>query len=102
MAVRKVQLAEHHLSPGRTNHVLLDSRGRRPFAPFNELVVAHYPGTTGYYLMHHSVDGMATDTWHETLEDALFQREWEFEVKPEEWLEVNEPYAARSRMKTEH
>ena len=60
MAVRKVQLADHHLSAGRTNHVLVDGQGRRPFAPFKELVVAHYPGAPGYYLMHHCVDGTAT------------------------------------------
>jgi hypothetical protein len=42
--------------------------------------------------MHHSIDGTGTDTWHESLEDVLHQGEWEFEVKPSEWIEINEPY----------
>jgi hypothetical protein len=94
MAVRKVQLADHHLNPGRTSHVLVDSQGRRPFAPFKELVIAHYPGAVGYYLMHHSIDGTGTDTRHETLEDAIHQGTWEFDVKANEWVEINEPYVA--------
>jgi hypothetical protein len=91
-AIRRVKLGDHHLSPGRTNHMLVDSNGKRPFAPFKELVIAHYPGTVGYYLMHHSTDGTGTDTWHESLEDALHQAEWEFEVGSSEWVEINEPY----------
>jgi hypothetical protein len=94
IAVRKVQLTNRHLNPGRTTHTLVDSQGRRPFAPFKELVIAHTPGTVGYYLMHHSIDGTGTDTWHESLEDAMHQGEWEFEVKPSEWVEVNEPYSS--------
>ena len=96
-AIRKVKLEDHHLHPGRTNHFLVDCNGKRPFAPFTELVIAHYPATAGYYLMHHSIDGTGTDTWHENLEDALSQGEWEFEVKPFEWVETNEPYEHPSK-----
>jgi hypothetical protein len=91
-AIRRVKLGDRHLSPGRTNHMLVDSNGKRPFAPFKELVIAHYPGTVGYYLMHHSIDGTGTDTWHESLEDALNQAAWEFEVDASEWVEIDEPY----------
>ena len=92
IAIARVKLAAHHLSPGRTKHTLSDSKGARPFPLFVELVIAHYPGQAGFYLMHHAAYRTGTDTWHETLEDALDQAEWEFEVKPEEWATINEPY----------
>jgi hypothetical protein len=92
LAIARVKLAAHHLSPGRTKHTLSDSKGIRPFPPFVELVITHDPGQEGYYLMHHAADGTGTDTWHERLEDAIDQAEWEFEVKPEEWTPINEPY----------
>ncbi len=91
-AIARAKLGPHHLSPGRTKHTLSDSRGVRPFPPFVELVIAHYPGQAGFYLMHHAADGTGTDTWHERIEDAMDQAEWEFEVKPEEWITTDEPY----------
>jgi hypothetical protein len=92
MAIRKVTLNERHLSPGRTKHVLCDGNGKREFPPFKSLVIAHYPGDTGYYLMHVCEYELGTDTWHETLDDALHQAEWEFEVRPKEWSEVDETF----------
>ena len=89
-AIRRVKLGDHHLSPGRANDMIVGSNGKRPFAPFKELIIAHDPGTVGCYLMHHSIDGRAADTWHESLEDALHQAEWEFEVELSEWVEINE------------
>jgi hypothetical protein len=91
-AIRKVALTEHHLRPGRTKHTLSDSQGRREFPPFTSLVIAKYPEDPGFYLMHVCENGQGTDTWHETLDDALHQAEFEFEVKPEEWKETNEPF----------
>lgn len=42
--------------------------------------------------MHFCADGSGTDTWHETLEDAFHQAEWEFGVERSQWTEVNEPF----------
>ena len=33
-------------------------------------------------------DGTGTDTWHQNLEDALHQAEWEFGVGDHEWKMV--------------
>jgi hypothetical protein len=88
-AIKKVVLAEHHLRPGRTKHTLCDTQGSREFPPFVSLVIAQYPGDSGYYLLHLCEDGHGTDTWHETIDDAFHQAEYEFEVKPEEWDETN-------------
>jgi hypothetical protein len=90
IAVKRVLLGPQHLSPGRTVHRLSNSKGARPFPPFKSLEIAHYPNSEGYYLFHLCGDGLGTDTWHESLEDALHQAEWEFEVKPNEWEDIYE------------
>jgi hypothetical protein len=90
VTIKKVTLKEHHLSPGRTQHSLSDSDGVRPFPPFTSLAITRYGEDPGYYLMHICDENLGTDTWHETLEDALHQAEWEFDVRPEEWIEVQE------------
>ena len=90
IAVKRVLLGPQHLSPGRTVHTLSDSKGVRPFPPFKSLQIAHYPDSKEYYLFRLCGDGLGTDTWHESLEDALHQAEWEFEVKPNEWEDIYE------------
>lgn len=92
IAIKRVQLAEHHLQPGRTRHALATPGGRVDFPPFTSLAITRYPGDPGFYLMHICADGKASDTWHENLGDALHQAEWEFGVAADEWLEANEPF----------
>jgi hypothetical protein len=89
VAIKKVVLTGHHLRPGRTKHTLADSQGQREFPPFTSLEIAQFAGDSGYYLLHLCENGQGTDTWHATLDDALHQAEYEFEVKPEEWTESN-------------
>ncbi len=86
--LKRVSLQPHHLSPGRTTHTLVDASGARPFPPFTSLEIARYPEDSGYYLLHICEGGPGTDTWHETLEHAVKQAEWEFDVKREEWIDV--------------
>jgi hypothetical protein len=92
VAIRRVELGAHHLNPGRTKHTLHDDKGVRPFPPFTSLAITRYGDDPGYYLMHICNDNTGTDTWHEGLEDALHQAEWEFGVRPDEWIEVQEPF----------
>jgi hypothetical protein len=42
--------------------------------------------------MYEPETGLGTDTHHETLEDALHQAEWEFNVLPAEWTKTERPY----------
>jgi hypothetical protein len=88
IAIRKAALGERHLRPGRTKHA---SNGQE-FPPFTSLVICQSPGDAGFFLMHICENGRAADTWHENLEDALHQAEWEFGVQAEEWIEANEPF----------
>src|SRR5579864_6330210 len=84
----RVTLGANHLRPGRTRHVIADSRGQREFPPFVELEIAKYPGDDGFYLLHISVDGSMADTHHSTIEEAIHQAEWEFGVQRAEWRVV--------------
>jgi hypothetical protein len=88
MAVKRVYLGPQHLNPGKAVHKLVDSKGERPFPPFKSLEIAHDPDSKGCYLFHFCADGQGTDTWHESLEDALSQAEFEFAVKPHEWEDI--------------
>jgi|ERR1041385_1982387 hypothetical protein len=90
IAIKRILLGPQHLSPGRTVHRKSDSKGVRPFPPFKSLEIAHYPNAKGFYLFHICADGQGTDTWHESLEDALHQAEFEFAVKPDEWEDIHE------------
>lgn len=83
-----VDLAEHHLGSGRTKHQLCDAFGARDFPPFKTLEICTFAGDSGYYLMYEPETGPGTDTWHQTLEDAMHQAEWEFGVARTEWRKV--------------
>jgi hypothetical protein len=50
------------------------------------LVIAQLPPDGGYYLLYLNNQGdELTDTYHETLDKALNQAKWEFEIEPDEW-----------------
>lgn len=52
------------------------------------LRIVQLVGDSGYYLIHFDGQGgEISDTYHEAIEDAMKQAEWEFGVKPEEWQE---------------
>jgi hypothetical protein len=84
----RVDLRPHHLSPGRTRHILKDASGSRPFPPFKALERVQFEGDGGFYLMYVPESGTGTDTWHQSIDDALHQAEWEFDVKPGEWMKL--------------
>ncbi len=87
----RVELAAHHLRPGRTNHCISDSSGIRDFPPFKALEICSYPGDSGFYLMYEPEVGQGTDTHHETLDDALHQAKWEFNVLPSKTISSKTP-----------
>lgn len=86
--VKRVRLGPHHLNPGKTRHTITDSSGSRPFPSFVSLEIAH-DLEGGYYLFHVCADGQIADTWHQSLDDALYQAEWELGVKPAEWIDIS-------------
>ncbi len=88
ITVLRVELGAHHLRPGRTNHTISGPNGFETFPPFVALEIAHCADENSYYLFHIAENGMIADTWHQSLEEAIEQAEFEFEVMPKEWSEV--------------
>jgi len=88
--LKRVQLTERHLNPGRTRHTLIDGNGSRAFSAFTSLEIVQFEDNPGFYLMHLCADGTGTDTWHETVDDALHQAEWELDVRRDEWEDVGD------------
>ena len=88
IAIRKAVLDQHHLRPGRTKH----SSNGKDFPPFTSLVICKSAGDAGYFLMHICENGQVSDTWHENLDDAMHQAEWELGVQADEWVEINESF----------
>ncbi len=80
--LRRIRLSPEHGPTGNTRHY----RDGGLLPPPVGLEIAWYPGETGYYLFYLDGSGdVQTDTWHQTLEDAMHQAEFEFRVKPDEW-----------------
>jgi hypothetical protein len=90
VVLKRVRLGPHH-HPSLAKHTISDTSGKREFPPFTELLIAAYPTETSCYLFHVSADGQVADTWHESVDEALDQAEWEFAVRPEEWTVPEQP-----------
>lgn len=80
--LRRTTLKPEHKPTGRTQHF----HGTEELPTPTMLKVARYADDEGYYLFYCDDSGEEfTDTYHESLEEALAQAEWEFGVKPSEW-----------------
>ena len=97
ITTKKVALGPQHLRPGRTKHTIRDAKGERDFAPFVALEIASYPNEQSCYLFHISENGEAADTWHQTLEEAFDQAEWEFGVQRNEWVDAHIPFGSSEK-----
>jgi hypothetical protein len=74
-----------HKPTGNVRHY----NGGNPFPPTAELKIMRYEGTSGFYLLHFDIDGNElNDTYHDSLEDALHQAEYEFRIEPSEWIDA--------------
>jgi len=58
----------------------------KDFPPFVRLEIAQYPNDSGFYLLHICASGEVADTWHESIEEAMHQAEFEFGVQTNEWV----------------
>lgn len=88
LIVRRVTLGVGHLRTGNVRHY---GGGKLLSTPMSLMVVEFGPGQ--YNLIHLDEDGQEmTDTFHESVTDALSQAEIEFRVKPTEWRTTEEAY----------
>ena len=86
---KSIELKSHHAPTGRTRHQVVNSKGAQDFPPFVKLQIAQFEGDGGFYLLYLPEEGQGTDTWHKSLEDAMHQAEFEFNVRTEEWTDVS-------------
>jgi hypothetical protein len=71
-------------STAKTKHY--DGSLNKEFSKPSLLQIAQYDNDTGFYLFYlNSVNEIMTDTYHETLEDAIDQAEWEFKIDSNKW-----------------
>ena len=89
---RRIVLKPHHLPTGKTRHTMatwsgdLDLSRGAELQALHELVIARITPDPGYYLLYLDASGKEiTDTYHETLEKAMEQAKWEFNVEANEW-----------------
>jgi hypothetical protein len=83
--LQQVRLGATHQATGKTRHF----RGAVQLPIPSELRIVKYRDDPGYYLLYCDDEGVElTDTYHVTIEGALSQAEWEFQVKPTEWTVV--------------
>jgi hypothetical protein len=70
--------------PGSTKKVLIDESGSHEVLHVVRLEIASY-GPDNFYLFHVPAEGTATETLHETLEDALDEAEADYGVGRADW-----------------
>ena len=71
---------------GNTKHYHGNEKLPKPEA----LQLIKYDGDDGYYLfyLNENMEEM-TDTYHNTIERAFQQAEWEFDIQAKDWKEVS-------------
>lgn len=86
--LKRVLLTTAHKPTGATRHIVGDT----PLPQPAELRIVKYDCDSGYYLFYCDDSGSEmTDTYHDTVRQAMSQAELEFGIRPEEWLDVEEP-----------
>ncbi len=80
--IKQVALDSRHQVTGNTRHF----KGGDRVVNISCLQIVTIDGDPGYYLLYFDKDGNElTDTYHETLEGAIEQANWEFKVQPDHW-----------------
>ncbi len=89
-SIKRIVLKPQHDNTNNTRHVVMGSPINNEIA---ELRIMHYPDDPGYYLLYFDILGKElTDTFHDSLTQAFEQAEFEFNVKADEWEDINETY----------
>jgi hypothetical protein len=78
----RMKLGDGHKPTGRTQHY----RAGAECPPPAELRIVQFADDPGFYLLYCDATGAEiTDTYHESIDEAKAQAEFEFNVKPQEW-----------------
>lgn len=87
LVLKEITLDEiKHQVTGHTRHFV---GGEQVESTIKSLKIIQIPPGTAFYLIYFNKNGKElTDTWHQSLEDAMNQAKFEFNVRPEEWKDV--------------
>jgi hypothetical protein len=78
----RARLGPNHKPTGRTRHYTNGVLNATPL----HLAIGRYPDVPGYYLLYLDQHGEElNDTYHDTIEAAMRQAQWEFSIKPCDW-----------------
>lgn len=78
-------LTAMHKPTGRTRHFDGGLLG-----PAFSLAIVCYTDAHGFYLLYFDAEGREmTDTFHATIEEAMTQAKWEYEVAPSDWSQLS-------------
>lgn len=84
--LKRVRIGATHHATGKTRHL----HGIKPIPTPVELRIVQYNSDPGFYLFYCDALGSElTDTYHDSIKEAMAQAEWEFEVKTGEWESVD-------------
>ena len=73
-------------STGRTKHFA----GSRELPTPAKLQIAQYVNGSGFYLFYLDDHGsIMTDTFHDSMEGAMDQAQWEFDIEMKDWKIIN-------------
>lgn len=82
LTIKQIRLGPRHEPTGKTRH----SSGSVKLPTVALLKIATYADAEGYYLLHFDEDGNEiTDTFHESVKDAMAQAKWEYQVDIRDW-----------------
>jgi hypothetical protein len=83
MVLQEIELTAQHRPTGNTRHF----RDGATLGPPAKLRIVRFADDPGFYLLYLDADGNElTDTWHEALDLAQRQAEFEFGVHKDEWI----------------
>jgi len=83
--LKRVLLGPQHHATGKTRHY----HGEAALPQPSELLIAQYAGDPGFYLLYFDASGNElTDTYDDSIDEAMTQADFEFEVKPSHWQDA--------------
>jgi hypothetical protein len=82
--VRRVALNEHHQPKGRVHNFVAG----KPMPKPTMLEIVKLPEADACHI-HYLGDrrGLLAETWHPSVDAALYHAKWEYGIEPEEWAE---------------
>lgn len=99
ITIKRVLLGAHHRQPARVGATIHAGGTVIPTPPFRSLQIAQYPNEASCYLFHLSEQGEGTDTFHESVDEALAHAEQLYEVRRTEWTDVSFPFGSDEQPK---